>query len=224
MTALIVSIESARYVITPTQIEQLAGCVVTGEAARGVYLQTLIAATQDLLGKRSRATKAAVLAALESVYKPSYEAVQRGVAKAAGGPISATTLARRSGFARTAASALRKWVEAGGDIRTLKPGEVSRRQLRPEGPSAPAGTTRAERAVLASVARIVRAAERTAKKNGPAARSLLESALEVLGARLDAMADGNAAARPERRATGEPRVVRARLQRVQPETRSGAAQ
>lgn len=110
--------------------------------------------------------RAEALAALESAYKPSYEAVQRGVAL--GGVVSARTLAARSGFARTSASALRKWVTAGGDIRTLVPGEVSRRQLRPEGPTIPAGTSRAERTMLKSVERIKRGADQTGSgSHGP---------------------------------------------------------
>lgn len=53
--------------------------------------------------------------------------------------------------------------------------------------------------------RIKRVADRTARKDEPAARSLLESAIEVLSARLDSMADGNT--------EQAPRVVSQRLER-----------
>ncbi len=206
MKTLAESIAAANFSATPTQIESLAALVQTGSVATGVYLQTLIAATQAALPRSRKLSIASCLAALEAAYAPSYEAVQRGVAGSE--TLTPRELASRCGFARTSASALRKWLQAGGNIRTLVPGQVSRRDLRPEGPEIPAGTTRAERAVLLAVARVVRVAERTATKDEAAARALLETAVESLSARLDAMADGNSDSAPA------PRVTATRLQRV----------
>ncbi len=205
MLTLAQTLASNRFAATPAQLEALAALVVTGETSRGVYLQTLIAATQAALPARRNPSRTSALAALEAAHKASYAAVQRGVVRE-GEALTPRELAARSGFARTSASALRKWLEAGGEVRTLVPGEVTRRMLRPEAPDAPAGTTRAESLVLRAVARIKRTAERVERREPDAARSLLESALEILSARLDAMADGNS----QPPAT----VVTHRLQRV----------
>lgn len=211
--ALLQTIASARYAATHAQVEQLARAVIDGTESAGLYLQTLIAAVQaGLRRQRKRAgalTAPHVLAAIDAAYKPSYAAVQRGVAR--GETLTPRQLAGRSGFARTSASALRKYVESGGDVLSLVPGQVTRRQLRPEGPAIPAGTPRAERTVLTSAARIMRAVERTATKDEAAGRSLLESAVEILSARLETL-------------RGEPpRVTAHRLQRTAVAARSGAS-
>lgn len=206
--AIQLAIQSNRYVATPAQLEQLALAVLEGQESAGLYLQTLIAAAQAILRRPKRAgTQTAIdpLAAIETAYKPSYAAVQRGVAR--GETLTPKQLASRCGFARTSASALRKYVETGGDLLALKPGEVSRRMLRPEGPAIPAGTTRAERTMLLSISRITRAAERAAEKDAAAGRLLLEHAVEALSSALDAMADGN---------QHDVQVVAHRLQRSTP--------
>ena len=199
MTDLIRSIVAAKFAATPTQIENLARNVVDGVASAGTYLQTLIAATQTEISKPSdiRRPKAqrTQLAAFERAYAPSLEAVQRGVV-ARGEELSGKEMSSRCGFARTSGSALRKYIEGGGDVRVLEPGKVSRRMLRPEGQAAPAGTSKAEGAVLTAVARVERVADRAARVVGAsAARKLLEAAIEKLSAKLDAMADGNTAPR-----------------------------
>lgn len=197
------SIQSARYAATHAQVEQLARAVIDGQESAGLYLQTLIAAVQAVLSRRAKRapilTLPDVLAAIEAAYKPSYAAVQRGVAR--GQELTPRQLASRCGFARTSASALRKYVGSGGDAMSLVPGQVTRRMLRPEGPTIPAGTTRAERTVLLSIARITRVVERAVEKDEAAGRELLESAVEILSARLDAMAGGNQERQPAARVT-----------------------
>jgi hypothetical protein len=215
------SIQSARYAATHAQVEQLARAVIDGQESAGLYLQTLIASVQAILRRRSKRaaalTEADVLAAIDAAYKPSYAAVQRGAAR--GETLTPRQLAARCGFARTSASALRKYVESGGDMMALVPGKVSRRQLRPEGPEVPAGTTRAERTMLLALARIERVAERAATKDPAVARDLLEQAVEALSARLDALADGNSEPPPQPGV----RVVSHRLQRTHVGTQGSGA-
>lgn len=197
------TIESARYAATHAQVEQLARAVVDGQASAGVYLQTLIVATQAIVRRAKRrgtVSQAKVLAALEAAYKPSLAAVQRGVAR--GETLTPRQLAARCGFARTSASAIRKFVEGGGDILALEPGKVSRRQLRPEGPAVPTGANRYESTVLRAVARIDRTVQRLARRDADQARALVESAIEHLTATLaDSEAD-------------TPTVTAHRLQRI----------
>lgn len=129
-------IASAHYVANDAQIEALAREQYTATAQVGVanstYLRVLVVGCQaELGGRRGRAPARpdAHLAVLERVHERFYACVLRGVTTEDVTPDDTLDRAekarrmlernRRSGFARSAATTLRNYIQAGGDLRAL---------------------------------------------------------------------------------------------------------
>lgn len=105
---------------------------------RQTYLRTLLAETQDALGNKRSQEPNVQLTALRSVHERFYEiilgAAEEFVPK--GTRDRGTVLHNKANFARTALSALRGHVRAGGDLVYLSPEKVTKGSLRSrEGPT-----------------------------------------------------------------------------------------
>ncbi len=169
---IIESIESANYVATDSQIEQLANQATLGVTATGTYLKALVATAQAELKAKRRG---------EAVHSRYYAAVLRGVGPAS---VEMEERVRRATFARTSATTLRRYLEGGGHLRTLSPHEVTKGMLR-KAVAPPEPTDRIERAFKRAHDAVLRAFHRAAKRDLPTAREQLVLLLEELHAELD---------------------------------------
>lgn len=110
------------------------------QEGRQTYLRTLLAETQDALGNKRGQEANVQLTALKAVHERFYEivigAADEFVPK--GTRDRGTVLHNKANFARTALSALRGHVRAGGDLVYLSPEKVTKGSLRSR-----AGPTRA---------------------------------------------------------------------------------
>lgn len=150
------SLESKHYVATPDDVAQITREIIAaqkqGSEGRATYLRALIATTQAELGQqpRQRAAspagklteeeKAAQLAALEKVHERFYVAVVKAAKALIDGPDrGGLELNKRTNFARSSASTLRRWVRAGNDITGLVASRTTKAMLavtgRRKGPS-----------------------------------------------------------------------------------------
>lgn len=151
------SIESKKYICTPTDIEHLAVELFTADVAsaqgRGTYLKALVGTLQAELGAspRIRSTRggkltederAEHLKAFEGIHLKFTEAVSKA-ARAAVDGITPKRLASMTGFARSSSSTLRSYIRAGKDVRSLAAGSVVKRTL-----AIPRGTRRQTPAVM----------------------------------------------------------------------------
>ncbi len=172
------SIESAHYVATDMQIEQLTIQVTQGTAASGTYLKALVGTTQAELKAKRRGNP---MAAMESVHERFYAAVLRSVAP---GDVAMPERIRRATFARSSATTLRRYIEAGLNLRTLPASEVTKGMLR-KAIAPPESTDKTERIFKRAQGAILRAFKRAAKKDVANARYQLVSLLEELHTELD---------------------------------------
>jgi hypothetical protein len=177
-------IVKAKFLATDAQVQALAVVVSNGVTATGIYLGVVLAHVQAALAERKRVTPRVAEACIDEVHKRLYPHVLAGV-----GPAEMPTDERniKANYARSAASDLRYFAKAGGDVRTLDPATVKKAALRAEGADVPTGT-RVERGIAASLARFERIVQRLAKTSADAARKQIEDAqakLEALLATLD---------------------------------------
>lgn len=173
----------AKFLATDAQVQALAGIVATGVTATGIYLGVLVAHTQAALADKKRVTPRIAEACIDEVHKRLYPCVLAGA-----GPsdMPADERNRASNYARSAASDLRYFAKAGGDVRALDPATVKKAALRAEGADVPTGT-RIERGIAASLARFERIVQRLAKTSADAARKQIEDAQAKLEAMLEAL-------------------------------------
>lgn len=142
------TLESRGYVATDDDITAIARTVLTAhdEAATGraSYLRTLIATTQSEMGVKPRMRASAKptkleqsqidaqLASLEEVHKRFYELVFEAAEAAipSGTKDRGIEVNRRTNFARTAMSIVRRFVRAGNDLTVVVPARATRDSLR----------------------------------------------------------------------------------------------
>jgi hypothetical protein len=149
------SLETRHYVATLEDVAAITREVIaaqkSGQQSRNTYLSAVIATTQKELGERPRLRSASPmklseeeraeqLAALESVGERFYGAVVKAARELIGGADrGGRELNRRTTFARTSLSAIRRWVKAGNDITSLVAGRTTKAALatpgRRKGPS-----------------------------------------------------------------------------------------
>ena len=194
------SIEDNGYLADPAQVEQLARDYLSnldgGNRAAGSYLRILVAGCQVRLNafKRTPGRKDAERV-LEEVTDTYYPAVLRGITTpevaddptlpAAESTRRARERNRRTNFARTAKSVLARFIRAGGDVRALVVGELTKASLREF--SAQNGTTATPlRAVERYGARLHRQVMKLAKSDPQGATEVILS----LVAKLEVIADG----------------------------------
>lgn len=206
MSTILDKIVSAHHVASEAQIESLAleaykaGTIV--QRIDGIYLRVLVAGCQAELGpvRRGRAPNAeAQLAVIERIHEKFYAAVLRGVTTSDVAAEEGLETAernrrtlersRRSTFARTAKSTLVSFARNGGDIRGLKPDNVTKAELRatlPPGASQETVTpiVRAQRTLVAEITK-------QAKDDPGGARAELERVMDELQAVLDSLDDGH---------------------------------
>lgn len=140
------TLEAKGYVATDADVQALATAVLTAaqesDSGRKSYLRTLVATTQHALGAspRVRSTKGAKLdaeatqeqlTALAAVHDRFYaivvEVAQEAVPK--GAEERGVLVNRRTNFARTALSAVRRWVRAGNDLTGVAAKSVTKASL-----------------------------------------------------------------------------------------------
>lgn len=149
------SLESRHYVATLDDVAALTRDIITaqkqGSEGRATYLRALIATTQAELGQTPRQRTAPIgklndeernhqLKVLEEVGARFYGAVVKAARAQIEGPDrGGRELNRRTTFARTSLSAIRRWVRAGNDITSLVAARTTKASLavagRRKGPS-----------------------------------------------------------------------------------------
>lgn len=138
MTNVLNAIEGNGYAATDKQIEQLAHIASDGSRAGGTYLRILVACTQASVAatrtKPARASRNNGGAASAQIQLEAFEGhhlrmygIIAGVLAVPDDPRESN---RRGTFARSAASTLRTWLRAGGDIGTLDARTVTKASLR----------------------------------------------------------------------------------------------
>lgn len=176
-------IAAAHYVVTAQQVESVAVAVQTGKAMSTTYLRIVLTAMQAALGSGRKRSAKSQMEVLEKVHEEFMPAVKRGVSFRQ--DLEPAELHARCGFARVTASAFRRYVKGGGDVRELDPMTLTRRQLSPEADdavtAAPAST---EAIVQRSTARMLRSINKAARRKPAEARQLLETAIAALQAAL----------------------------------------
>jgi hypothetical protein len=204
MQTILEKLETGTTVATEAQVESLAlesykaGTLI--QRTDGIYLRVVVIACQARLGsvgtRRRPINPEAQMTVLEQVHDRYYAAVLRGVTTpdvANEGNLEAAernrrTLERnrRSNFARQSRSVLGKYVEAGGDLRTLDPATVTKTALREA--TKPGAVGESEPVTRAQDA-IIRAITKQAKEDPSAARAELEKVMDALQAVLDSLDD-----------------------------------
>ena len=108
--------------IDDTQIEYLASQIVAGTVANKSYLRMLVTACKEVMYEYETYADT-----VTSVHSRFYAAVLRGVG---GTDLAPAERNRRATFARTSASTLLSFVNAGGDLAVLDVDTVSKARLR----------------------------------------------------------------------------------------------
>lgn len=192
-----------------TQVETLARSRCENAShvldADGTYLSYLIDAMQSKLGRVARSVRKNNLevqrGVLAEVHEQFYAAVLRGVTTedvAYEEGLDSTEQRRRSlernsrsAFARTTKSTVLRFIEGGGDIRTLDPKTVSKVALRKAVEPTPAITDRIGRQIDNAKGALLRAVNRRARGDPEAAREELEHLMEDLQKMLDELNEGD---------------------------------
>jgi hypothetical protein len=139
------SLESKHYLASPTDVEAITRSVLEAQTknsgGRATYLMALIATTQHALGiaprqrqapnsgKISRELREKHLAALDAQNEIFYAAVMKAAREILGANIDPIELNRRTNFARSAVSTVRRWIRIGNDITTLVAAKTTKSSL-----------------------------------------------------------------------------------------------
>jgi hypothetical protein len=164
------------YVATDADVQQLAQQVVTGRTADATYLKVLVVATQSAKAKRNQSQ----LGHFELTADRLYQLVLAGVSAP---DMPKTEINRRATFARTSASALRRWLKAGGDVKSLDPLTVTKRSLAPPRPVRTGD--RFERSIQTHKGALLGAIEKMETRDRVRAVSALTELIDSLQAELD---------------------------------------
>ncbi len=219
---LIAQIENANFIATPETIEKLAGVrfdsQLQTERAQGTYFKTLLACTQKAIaGKptlraRRKGPKATITAAEIAQHMEAFETVNRelyaAVIRGSVTPDVADSESlkpqerrerslarnRRTNYARTAATAIRGFIEAGNDIRRIAVPSASKSQLLARGAAATNSDPQARAARAAS--RLLSQLETLGTGDKAAAREVLQSTLKR-SAELLSKLGGKTTTKPE---------------------------
>jgi hypothetical protein len=168
-------IVSHGFVATDADVQQLAAQVVAGKTADSTYLKVLIVAVQSAKAKRGQSQ----LGHFELIAERMYQLVLEGVG---GAEVPKEEVNRRATFARTSASALRKWIKGGGDIKTLDPITTTKRSLAPVRPKLPGD--RLTRAIRAHSDALLASVQKMEAKDPNKAERVLNELIESLQAEL----------------------------------------
>lgn len=180
--------------VTDKEIDQIAqtvmGATKNAEGGRATYLQSLVAATQEELEHKRGLEPPLQLAALKSVHERFYAIVLSvaGRLVARNHPQRGEETQRLANFARTALSALRGHVRAGGDLVTLQAAKVTKAALRVrEGPARPPTAKRLKAAAERESKRIVATLMELAETDRAAAVAEIQLIMGQLGDQLMAL-------------------------------------
>jgi hypothetical protein len=154
---------------------------------RVTYLRKLVESTQEELGSEKGQRPAVQMAALKLVHDRFYEiilgAAQPFVPK--GAPKRAVELHRRINFARTALSAVRGHVRAGGDVVTLSAAKVTKAALKSrEGPVKPLSPARWKTKATAQAKTLLESLTGMAKADKGAAIVEMQELVSALTVRM----------------------------------------
>lgn len=206
------SIEKKHYVATEHDVELLAASHFQADnlvkRADGQYLRILVAALKGQFnGSRRKMTQADATHHMEFLaltHAKLYAAVLRGVttddvadSEALEADVRRQRAAVRNGraaFARSAASTLKAYLQAGGDIRALNVDTVTKGALRASTTAMVApDTNQAQVATTAALGRFTRLVQAMAADDPEAARVTLEEALAHIQGVLDELDQAPAA-------------------------------
>lgn len=168
-------IVSHNYVATDADIQALAQQVVSGRTADSTYLKVLVVATQSVKLKRNQP----LLGHFELTADRLYQLVLSGVSAP---DMPKSEINRRSTFARTSASALRRWIKAGGNIKKLDPLTVTKRSLAPKRPKLTGD--RLSRSIQAHSEALLTALEKMVAQAPDKAQAVLNELIETLKEQL----------------------------------------
>lgn len=216
-THVIETIAKVHFLATHAQVEQLVSLIFIGKKGGNTYTAVVLAHCKDALPKRAKPSKAAALKAIDKVHDDLYPSVLKGITNGQA-DVTDTERNRRAIFARTAASTLRGFVRAGGDLRKLDPATVTKTSLRTQGKRVPAGT-RAERAMTKATDAILRAAQKIAAKDPGEAHDRIVKSMTALEELLEDVQKLEADARKAKgksKANGKTKARTTRTSKEQP--------
>lgn len=173
---IITRIASHNYAATDADVQALAQQVVAGRTADSTYLKVLVVATQT--GKLKRTQR--ILTHFESTADRLYQLVREAISAP---DMPKTEVNRRSTFARTSASSFRKWLKAGGDIKTLDPLTVTKRSLAPPRPKL-AGD-RLTRSIQAHSDALIASIQKMGARAPDKAQAVINELIETLQEQLE---------------------------------------
>ncbi len=186
--SIIEKIVSSNYIVTIDMVEELTRQHLLATKKRenlgSTYFSTLIATTQREIDGKEEATG---LDELKTIHKAFYGGVIRAIAATG---IKGADAQKRAGFARSAASTIKTFIESGGDIRKVEAGKISKEQMRAmvaefkKKESAPNDTEPGE-FVKSAIQSVVDRIRLVAKSDLIEARRELQDAIEQLAKELD---------------------------------------
>jgi hypothetical protein len=195
---------SVSYALTEKQVEQLATahCKAEGElnGSNTTYLRVLVTAMQAQLGDRKRGHALGLeqqVAVLETVGTKYYAAVLRGVSVDLA-DTDTKERNRRATFARSAKSTLGAFLNANGDVRELDTQTVTKAALRAQVHAGLDEAQLEQRQLQRNLGGLLRLYRQRAREHPDEAHAMLEGAIAMLQAALDAPD----ADEPEHDATG----------------------
>lgn len=192
-------IVSHNFVATDAEVSQLAAQVVSGKTADATYLKVLVVAVQSAKAKRGQTQ----LGHFELIAERMYQLVLAGVATP---ETPKSEVNRRSVFARTSASAIRKWIKAGGDVRTIDPLVATKRSLAPVKPKLPGD--RLTRSIRAHSDALLAAVQKMEARTPAKAQAVLTELIESLQTELDSFEEEDNGARAPARIVRTPNLER----------------
>lgn len=192
-------IVSHNYVATDADVQQLAQQVVAGRTADSTYLKVLLAATQAAKVKRGQS----LMGHFELTAQRFYQLVLAGVSAP---DMPKVEINRRATFARTSASALRRFLKRGGDIKKLDPLTVTKRSLAPPRPKLPGD--RLTRSIRSHSDALLASIQKMEAKDPDKAQAVLNELIETLQGELENVEGEEHSRQPPARVVRTPNLER----------------
>ncbi len=161
------------YVASSDDVKALARAVVRGGQASTDYMKVLLVECQSRLGKGRRAPSVETqLQVLHDAADKFYPAVLEGINEEQPN-ITPKERNSLSNFARTAKAEIRKYIEAGLDVRLVDPTMVTKRGIR-QAAVAPPGTAQPNAPSNASAEALLRTVKRAERMMANALKALVD--------------------------------------------------
>lgn len=192
-------IVSHKFAATDADVQALAQQVVAGRTADSTYLKVLVVAAQTDKVKRGQSR----LGHFELTAERLYQLVLTGVSAP---DMPKAEINRRATFARSSASALRRFLKGGGDLKSLDPLTVTKRSLAPAKPKIVGD--RLTRSIRAHSDALLATIQKMEAKTPERAQAVLSELIETLQGELSNVEDEEHSRMPPARIVRTPNLER----------------